>query len=282
MGQLTSRDLKVRIGRCAACTGPVVVALSLLIGVQGTLAIGPTRAKRAPIISRGHTPFVPSVGDWEGKVDGYPASFELVYQPSFLALGLPPYGFENLATIMPASCPLAANRYIEAVVGEHEVTPLGAGGSFRLATDGISGGVHGPGSATLSRKFDTGKGVGAPGCRGTLRWAMHPASRRTVQDGSWTLRFAGGESEPFTVSAGGRLAEGIAFPSALARCGGPFGDINLFITPAGTATIREPGRLFAASLSFTGANASGHFTASKRCGAFHLAMTASLTMPASG
>jgi hypothetical protein len=279
---VTLRDLKVWIGRCAACTGPVAVALGLLIAVPGTLAIGPMRARHAPIISSDQRPFVPTVGDWEGTVEGYPASFQLIYEPANFALHLPPYGFEDLATLTPSSCPLAANKYVEAVIAESELTPLGPGGSFPLASDGIAGGVHGPKSATLSRQFDTGAGVRANGCRGTLTWAMHPANRQSVRDGSWTLRFADGESEPFTVSAGGRLAEGIAFPAAVAHCGGPFGDINLFIAPSGTATMREPGGLFAASLSFTGANASGRFTASKRCGAFHLAMTASLMKPASG
>jgi hypothetical protein len=261
--------------------GPIVVALGSLIGVPGTLAIGPKRAQHAPIISRDHKPFVPRVGDWEGTVNGYPASFELVYEPGYLAFGRPPYGFQNLATIIPSSCPLAANRYSEAVIGEHEVTPLGPAGSFPLARDGLAGGIQGPRSATLSRMFDIGNGIGAHRCKGTMTWAMHPASRRTVQDGSWTLQFAGGETESFTVLSGGRLASGITFPAALRHCGGPFGDANLFIAPTGAASIRELGGQFALSLSFSAANAaSGQITASKRCGAFRLAMTASLTKPA--
>jgi hypothetical protein len=283
VGQLTSRDLRVRIGRCASIAGPTVVAVWSLTGVAGIAAQPTTTAPRAPIVSSGHRPFVPRLGDWEGAVEGYPASFELVYQPGNLAFHLPPYGFADMATIMPASCPPTPNRYVESVIGEHELTPLGPGGSFPLASDGITGGLRGSESASLSRKFDTGREGSARGCRGTLTWVMHPASRRTVQDGSWTLRFGDGESEPFTVLAGGRLASGIAFPSVLAHCGGPFGNVNLFVSPSGAAAVREQAGQFAMSLRFTGADAaSGQLRASKRCGAFHLAMTASLAKAAGG
>jgi hypothetical protein len=231
------------------------------------------------ISSPGQSPFVPVIGDWEGSVDGFPASFELVYEPTYAYYGRPPYGFEDLTTIEPDSCPIAANRYSVSVVGQNDATPLGVGGSFPLAGEGITGAMLGASSATLSSTFDTGTGRGGASCAGTLTTAMHPANRRTVDDGAWTLRFADGESQTFTVSAGGRAAIGIDFPAALGRCGGPSGNLNLFIGATGTASLRGPRGAFALRLSFTGANrASGRITApAGRCHAFSLAMKATLS-----
>jgi hypothetical protein len=240
-------------------------------------------ANGAPITSPGHGRFVPKVGDWEGTVGGYPASFELAFEPSYLAFGLPPYGYQNLTTVVPDSCPTAPDRYSVGVIGEHDVTPLGVGGSFPLARDGITGAISGPSSAALSRRFDTSGGSAKPGCRGALTWAMHPAVRQPVDDGAWALRFAGGETQAFSVSGGGRLALGIVFPASLGRCGGPQGDVNLFIGPGGAASVKRPHGALALRLGFTGATtATGQVTArTERCGAFHLAMAASVTTSAS-
>jgi hypothetical protein len=274
--------LRSRIGRRAACAGVIAAAL---LGSPAGAAATPAAATHEvvsaalpPISAPGQGPFVPRVGDWEGTVGGYPASFELVYEPTYVAFGGPPYGYEDLTTVDPDSCPLAANRYSVGVVGEDDVTPMGVGGSFPLAGEGITGGIVGSSSATLSSSFDTGTGTGGAACRGTLMRAMHPATRRTVDDGAWTLRFADGESQTFTVSAGGRLAIGIDFPAALGRCGGPRGNVNLFIAAGGAASVRGPRGAYALRLSFTGVNrASGRITAAGRCRAFELAMKATLS-----
>ena len=277
MGRSTSRD---RFRRRATCAG--VIALALSGPVAGCASAGAEEAPGPvlPAISvPGRSPFVPTVGDWEGSVDGFPASFELVYEPTYVDYGRPPYGVEDLTTIDPDSCPIAADRYSVSVVGQNDVTPLGVDGSLPLAGEGLSGGVLGPGSATLSNGFDTGPGRGGASCSGTLTLAMHPAKRRMVDDGAWALRFADGETQTFTVSAGGRAAIGIDLPAALGRCGGPSGNLNLFIGAGATASLRGTRGAYALRLSFTGANrASGRITApTRRCRAFSLEMKATLS-----
>ncbi len=276
MGPLRLTD---RTGRRAARAAVIAAAASWSLAPGAAAhahAVG--SAARPPIVAPGRGPFVPVLGDWEGSVGGYPASFELVYEPAYVSYGRPPYGYEDLATVDPDSCPLAAERYSVGVVGEDEVTPLGAGGSFPLAGEGIAGGIVGASSASLSVNFNTGTGAAGIACRGTLTRTMYPASRRTVDDGAWALRFADGESQAFTVSAGGRLAIGIDLPAALRRCGGPHGNVNLFIPAGGQASLKGPRGAFSLRLSFTGANtASGRITVpAGRCQAFGLAMKARL------
>ncbi len=271
-------NVTVPIGRRTVGAGAVGAALIVLAGAQASRTDAASRSGRAPITSAGQKPFVPAVGDWEGTVDGFPASFELVYEPGFVVYQRPPYGYEDLTTMDPASCPLAANRYSATVVGRDDVTPLGIGGTLPLAAEGIGGRILGPGSATLSSSFDTGRGGGNAACSGTLTRSMHPAKRRTVDDGAWTLRFADGETQTLTVSAGGRVATGIEFPRALGRCGGPYGNLNLFIGPNGRASLKGPGGAYTLSLGFTGATrASGALTTSRgSCRGFRLGITASL------
>lgn len=263
--------------------GAIVAGLLCSLGALASAHAHAVSASDAPITAPGHSPFVPKLGDWEGTVGGYPASFELASEPSYLAFGLPPYGYQNLTTVMPDSCPTASDRYAVGVIGEHDVTPLGVGGSFPLARDGITGAISGPSSAALSRRFDTSGGSAKPGCRGALTWAMHPAVREPVDDGAWALRFVGGETQPFSVSGGGRLALGVVFPASLGRCGGPQGDVNLFIGPGGAASVKRPHGALTLRLGFTSATtATGQVTArTERCGAFHLAMAASVTTSAS-
>ncbi len=269
MGAVTSTGPACRPAAIAAA---LVFAASLVAAARAQAA---SSSALPPITSSRHGSFVPKVGDWEGTVGGYPASFELVYAPEYAALGRPSYGYEDLTTLDPSSCPLAANEYSVGVVGDEEPTPLGPGGSFPLAAEGIGGGIAGSSSATLSSSFATGSR--RAGCVGTLTRAMHPATRRTVQKGPWTLRFSDGESDSFQVTAGGRAATGIDFPPGLARCGGPRGNLNLFINATGAARLSGPRGSFVVALKFKGPRrASGRMTApGSRCGVLSLAASLS-------
>ncbi|MGA2321976.1 MAG: hypothetical protein ABSG95_14780 [Solirubrobacteraceae bacterium] len=244
---------------------------------------GPMVPVRVPITPRHGRPFLPAIGDWEGTFAGYSASFELTYEPQYVSFRRPPYGYEDLTLLKPAvdpqepGCPFAPRSASWDVIAQNEPAPLGVGGSFPLAGFRVSGGIEGPDSASISTREEF-PGRKSAACVRTLRWTMHPAQRRTVDDGSWMLRFSDGETEQFSVSDGGRLATGIGYPAALGKCGGPIGSVDLFVGASGIASFHEPRERLAVSLNFSAEAAGGQIIASAaRCGARRLAMSASLT-----
>jgi hypothetical protein len=179
-------------------------------------------------------PFAPAVGDWEGTAGGFPASFKLTNVPSFrVQLGLPPYGFSNLVTLNPDSCPARSGRYSEDALTSAHPSPVKRQGGFGLERFGFAGGLTGARRALLVRRFKVG------GCSDRLTWHMHPAHRAPVRDGRWKVHYADGESGSFRVESGGRLAVHIVIPASLGKCGGPVGASDLFIGPRGQAAIHQ-------------------------------------------
>jgi hypothetical protein len=263
--------------RFLALVPALVTVVALRAAVAHAEGTG-VAARRLPIRPAHGRPFVPAIGDWEGSINGFPSSFELVYKPAFQIFRRAPYGFEDLTTIEPSSCPVSGSLYSEGVIGQQpDITPLGLGGAFPPGYS-VSGAIRAAGVASLSAAFNTDPETGNPLCRGTLRWTLHPASRHPVDDGSWTLRFANGESETLSVTGGGRLATGFSFPLALYQCGGPAGGVDLFVQASGDAVYSEPASGLTVRLSFAAAKtASGEITANTiGCGSYTLAMTAAL------
>jgi hypothetical protein len=184
---------------------------------------------RASITLRSGRSFRPTLGDWEGTVNGLPASFALSYGNTDRSQ---PYGIADLVAVRPAACPARTGHNVEDVIAASVAAPLGAYGALGLGSFGLGGSLSGARSATLTR---------AAVCGRTLSWNMHPASRRAVTDGVWTARYSGGGSTTFHVVGGGRLATAFVIPTALTRCNGLAGKLDIFVGPRGTATLSQSG-----------------------------------------
>jgi hypothetical protein len=217
--------------------------------------------------------FVPILGDWDGTVDGFPASFQLRYDPSLpQRAGTPQYGLMHVAVLRPNACPSSSAHYGEAVVDGQTASEIGTWGSLGLSRFGLGGGFTGRRSATLSGRFSL------PSCSGQLIWNMHPASRPQVDDGTWNVKFSGGATGKFTVLAGGRIATSIGIPTTLTACNGLQGAVDVFIAPNGTAkisnsvlslTIQFSRRTATGKLNPSGSGCAGgpiRFTASQKQG----------------
>ena len=211
---------------------------------------GPVSPAPKPTITPpGGAPFLPTLGDWEGTANGFPASFQLLYDPHSSS-----YEFKDMVLLQPNGCPVSSWHYSEGLVSPHRLRTLRRDGTYGLTNAGLGGGLTGPHSALLTHSYNAGSGS----CSGALKWKLHPAQRRTVQDGTWKLQFADGESKKFTVLAGGRLATSIGLPSELASCRGPSGAVDLFIAANGQARVSQPD--VAVSLKFSATSASGEIT----------------------
>jgi hypothetical protein len=176
--------------------------------------------------------FVPTLGDWEGTVNGFPASFQLRHDTSLpQRAGRPQYGLTHIVVFRPDACPASSVRYSEAVVDGQLSSQLGSWGSLGLSHFGFGGGFTGRRSATLSSHYKL------KACSGQLTWNMHPANRGQVNTGAWAVKFNGGATGKFTVLAGGRLATAFEIPAALTSCNGLEGAVDAFIAPNGTAKI---------------------------------------------
>ena len=105
-----------------------------------------------------------------------------------------------------------------------------------------------------------GRAGSRTGCSGRLRFALAPARRVPVADGTWRISARDGSGGTFTVRGSGRIAYAIPLSSIVAHCGngttpGSFsGELALFIDPDGTAAASTSGNgaLMAVSLRFTG------------------------------
>ena len=240
------------------------VGLGCAVALVGPALAISAPAASAPTIAPAHgQPFRPTLGDWEGTVNGFPVSFELGLTGSATT---PHYAVNAIVALIPSGCPAVAYDYSEAVIDSQNGSPVGTKGQLSLTKFGYTGGFTGARTATLSTHY------GAHRC-GQLNWTLHPAHRTAVQSGTWRLTFANGESSRFSVIGTGRLATGISLPRALATCNGTRGTIDLFITAAGRAATARP--TVRASFKFTHTKATGHIDAGgKGCSARSLAFTA--------
>jgi hypothetical protein len=243
----------------------VISAIGLTLGLAlagpgsaGAMPSGPT------VSPRHGKPFVPTQGDWEGTVDGFAASFELTGDAT-QAGGRPPYGLRNLVMLRPSACPVSTTHYTESIISGKVPVALGRYGSLNLGSFHLVGSLTGARGATLSGSY------AASGCHGRLTWHMRPASRRSVDDGAWTVRFADGERYGFVVQAGGRLATDVGLPHTVATCNGLEGSLDAFIGPRGDAAVSQSGvRLI---MHFAGGRAIGTLTARGCSGAIALSAT---------
>jgi hypothetical protein len=215
----------------ASVTAAMAFALPGLSAARPTAA-GPELSPLPTIKAHQGKPFVPILGDWEGTVNGFPASFQLRYDASLpQRAGTPQYGLMHVVVVRPNACPPRSSRYGEAVVDGQTASEIGPWGSLGLSRFDLGGGFTGRRSATLSGRFHLGS------CSGRLIWNMHPVTRPQVDDGTWNVRFNSGATGKFTVMAGGRLATSVQIPAALTSCNGLEGAVDVFIAPDGSAKI---------------------------------------------
>jgi hypothetical protein len=106
-----------------------------------------------------------------------------------------------------------------------------------------------------------------------LTWHLHPAVRRTVANGTWTVRYANGEHSAFHVRGGGRLATAIRLPRSIVSCNGLEGALDVFIGTQGGSTITQSGVTL--RLRFSNASATGTLSV-RGCQGGPLRLTASL------
>lgn len=211
-------------------------------------------------------PFIPVQGDWEGTANGFAASFNLVLDAVHQQrAGVPQYGIQDLVMLRPLACPLDPAHYGESFLAGRLPSVLGDHGSLGLSRFGLQGAFEGRRSATLQGRY------ALPSCHGMLTWHLHPAVRRAVADGTWTVHYAGGEDSTFRVQAGGRLATGIRLPRAIVACNGLEGTLDVFIGTRGGSAITQSG--VALRLRFANGNAKGTLSA-RGCKAGPLRVTA--------
>lgn len=245
--------------------GPaVIMAAGMVLAVAAHAVARPAPAvqlsKPTPpeVQPRAGRAFIPVQGDWEGTADGFTASFTLVLDTMRRqGAGAPKYGIEDLVLLRPVACPPDPSHYRESFLEGHLPSDLGAHGSLALDGLGLHGRFTGARTATLTA------GYSLASCHGTQTWRMHPAVRRVVADGRWTMRYADGERSAFRVRSGGRLATGIQLPHLLAACNGLRGTLDLFVGVRGGSAFRHGG----VTLSLRFADGSAHGTLSARgCG----------------
>lgn len=253
---------------------PSSAALAVAVAVLGAVVASPTSARqrhalasasRGPLMQLARpTPpaivpkhgrsFIPVQGDWEGTANGFAASFNLVLDAVHQQrAGVPQYGIQDLVMLRPLACPANPAHYSESILGGRLPSLLGDHGALGLSRFGLAGQFTGQRSATLQARY------ALHGCHGRLIWHMHPAVRRVVANGSWTLRYAGGEHSTFHVRAGGRLATAIHLPDAIATCNGLEGTLDVFIGTHGRSAITQSG--VALKLRFSNGSATGTLTA---------------------
>jgi hypothetical protein len=236
-----------------------VVALLATALTAWLAAAGGASAKLArptpPAIRPAHgRSFIPVQGDWEGTADGFAASFNLVVDAvARERAGVPQYGIEDLVMLQPLSCPPQASHYGESFLGGRLPSVLGDRGSLGLSKFGLDGSLTGARSASLTAPY------ALTACHGALTWHMHPAVRRTVANGTWTVHYADGEHFAFRVHAGGRLATGIGLPHSISGCNGLEGSLDVFIGTRGGSSISQAGVTL--KLRFSNGRATGTLSA---------------------
>jgi hypothetical protein len=253
----------------AAATVSAVAAAGALLAGAASATARPARASGAPSVTAPVTltqptppavtpahgrSFIPTQGDWEGTANGFAASFNLILDAvRQQRAGVPQYGIQDLVMLRPLACPPDPAHYGESILGGRLPSALGDRGSLGLQRFGLQGALTGRRTTTLQGTYSL------PSCRGMLTWAMHPAVRRTVADGTWTVHYSGGEHSAFRVQAGGRLATSIKLPRSIASCNGLMGTLDVFIGIDGGAAITQSGVTL--TLRFANGNATGTLSA---------------------
>jgi hypothetical protein len=195
------------------------------------------RPHRPALRLHGHR-FVPVTGDWEGTADGYPASFQLLYEPGFSI----PYAVENLVRFEPGSCPNGVYPSVSPLIDSEGPASMASTGSFGVGKYDVYGGLTGTRSAHLWSTISY-EGTAQPGCLDRLDLHMHPAHRDRVRSGTWLLRYTD-VSQDVKVVGGGRIVEGIGIPPETDRCypnyitppSGLGDQLEAFIGPTGQAS----------------------------------------------
>jgi hypothetical protein len=261
----------------AAALG-IGVALVGSIAGAGTMAATATGAARPPAAAlrpHGRRPFTPATGDWDGTLDGLHASFQLIGYPRGTVYGASTFAVRDLVYQRPATCPPSlTDPTLSTFVAYADAAPpyvlIGGDGRFPFGTRSPYGSITSPTRAQII----LGWAVSAPGsrakCSGQLRFAMAPAQRTPVSDGTWRLTARDGSGGSFTVRGAGRIAYGIPLSSITAQCpngttpGSFSGQAALFVDPDGTASERVSGNgaQIAVSLRFDSpSSASGEYVA---------------------
>ena len=96
---------RARHVRIALATGAVLLASAAVGYAQTVRQASP--AARAPITLRSGKSFRPTLGDWEGTINGLPASFDLSYGQTS---GAARYGLDDLVALRPTGCPAIAGH----------------------------------------------------------------------------------------------------------------------------------------------------------------------------
>jgi hypothetical protein len=253
----------------AAATSSAAAAANAPAPSPPVSAAQPARPTPPTIAPERGRPFVPVQGDWEGTANGFTASFNLVLDAvQRRRAGVPQYGIEDLVMLRPVACPPDPAHYRESIVAGRLPSALAGHGALGLSRFGLTGGLTGTRAATLQAPYSL------PFCHGTLTWHLHPAVRRTVANGTWMLRYSGGQPTTFRVQAGGRLATAIRLPASIASCNGLSGTLDGFIGTQGRSSITQAG--VSLRLRFADAKATGTLTAAG-CKAGPLRVTASHT-----
>ncbi len=231
----------------AAANAPAVVA-------SGAALAQPARPTPPAIQPTHGRPFIPVQGDWEGTANGFAASFNLILDAVHQRrAGVPQYAIQDLVMLRPLACPPDPAHYGESILDGRLPAVIGGHGSLGLSRFGLLGGFTGMRSATLDGRYVVSS------CHGMLTWHMHPAVRRTVANGTWTIHYAGGEQSSFQVRAGGRLATAIRLPRAIASCNGLEGTLDVFIGTQGGSSITRSGVTL--KLRFSNGSATGTLSA---------------------
>lgn len=252
-------------GVIAALTAATSSAQPRAARATATSAPKMSMAKPTPpaIQPRNGRAFIPVQGDWEGTADGFAASFNLVLDAVHQQrAGVPQYGIEDLVMLRPHACPPDPAHYSESILDGSLPSVLGAHGSLGLTRFGLNGRLTARRSATLQARYNVRS------CHGMLTWHMHPAVRRTVANGMWTVHYSGGEHSTFRVRAGGRLATAIRLPRATAACNGLQGTLDLFIGIQGRSAITQSGVTL--KLRFANGHATGTLSATGCRGALRV------------
>jgi hypothetical protein len=247
----TPRRRRSTVAALSVCAAAACVTLTAAAGSAASPMAKPSPPTVQPREGR---PFTPVQGDWEGTANGFAASFALVLDTTRRqAAGVPQYGIQDLVMLRPVTCPPTPVHYSESILYGRLPSTLGRHGALGLSRFGLQGAFTGARSATLSG------GYARPRCHGTMTWHMHPAVRRTVADGTWTIHYTDGEHSTFHVTGGGRLATSIRLPHSLAACNGLQGALDVFIGARGGAAISEDGMTL--KLGFANARAAGTLAA---------------------